>query len=177
MRCLLDLDGVLVNLHEAVFKLHNLPNPYLREENLGVYNLEKVTGIPAHQLYAPMGEDFWANLQPTIEFHNIMLMVECVFGAENICLLTSPVDTHGCLEGKRRWINWHLPAYKRRFLIGSPKEFCSGPDSILIDDSDTNVRAFRKKGGKTILYPQPWNAWYRLSNLRLLHLEFLLENL
>ena len=177
MKCLLDLDGVLVDLHRGIYELHNIPNPYLRPENLGVYSLEKTTSIPASKLFGPMGEDFWANLRPTDECVNILRMLEDKFGGQNIYLLTAPIDTHGCLEGKRRWIERNLPYYKRRFLIGPPKEACAGPDSVLIDDSDNNVKAFHKKGGKTILLPRPWNAWHMMSNMPLVHLQMMLEYL
>jgi len=59
-----------------------------------------------------------------------------------------------------RWIREHLPAYSRRFLIGPAKEFCANPRSVLIDDSETNVKAFFEAGGHTVLVPREWN-WMR----------------
>jgi hypothetical protein len=65
------------------------------------------------------------------------------------------------------WIEKHLPAYRRRFLIGPRKEFCAHGGSVLIDDSDKNVASFRDAGGLAILYPRPWNSRHAESEIGL----------
>lgn len=179
MKCLLDCDGVLADFHNGALKLHNIQDPYLDEKNLGKYGIEHMNGvnISLAQFYEGMNEEFWASLQPTSEFNDIIRIVEMKFGRENICLLTAPVETHGCLEGKRIWIQKHLPEYLNRFLIGKPKDFCASPHSVLIDDSETNTKDFRKAGGKTILVPRPWNCLYTYSRHPLLHIRDCLANL
>lgn len=181
MKCLLDQDGLLSDFHEGALALHSLKDPYINEENLGKYGIEHMNGvqIPPAQFYGKMDEEFWASLQPTAEFDEIIALVESKFGRENVCILTAPVMTYGCLEGKRRWINQYLPQYKNQFLIGKPKHFCAGPDSVLIDDSDSNTKAFRAEGGKTILLPRPWNAlfMFRKNPHPILHLKDCLAQL
>ena len=74
-------------------------------------------------------------------------------------LLTSPGNAESVV-GKIQWIEKHLPEYKRRYLIGPEKHFCSHRNSILIDDSDENVMKFREEGGDAILVPRMWNCNY-----------------
>lgn len=149
LKCLLDLDGVLADFIGGLCKLRGTP----RVDPSG-WNC-----IDAHE-WEKMDEEFWATLDRTPEFEAILTTVEETFGPENVCLLTSPVRTAGCLEGKMRWIRKHLPAYSRRFLIGPAKEFCANPRSVLIDDSETNVKAFTDAGGYAVLVPREWN-WKR----------------
>lgn len=146
LKCLLDLDGVLADFVGGVYKLRGTP----RKDPMNWDFIE------AHE-WEKMDEEFWASLDKTPEFDALLSTVEETFGPENICLLTSPVRTAGCLEGKMRWIREHLPAYSRRFLIGPAKEFCAHPRSVLIDDSETNTRAFFKAGGNAVLVPREWN--------------------
>ena len=156
--------------HKAAFLVHGIEDPYLKSENLGVYGIETLAGIPDDQFYAKMGYEFWANLPRTEEFDVFLSILELFFTQENICVLTAPprVKCPGCLEGKEDWIYKNLPQYKDQFLIGRPKDFCAGPDTLLVDDSDANVRAFVKRGGRYILIPRAWNALYmnRFSPVR-----------
>ena len=42
---------------------------------------------------------------------------------------------------------------------------------LLIDDNDTNVDRFRERGGRAILFPQPWNRNHSLAEDRMSYLE------
>ena len=175
MKCVLDVDGLLTDFVGGACKFHNVPNPYLDERNWGCYLLEELLAMPASDFFGPLDEVFWANLEPTIEFDTIIELVENKFGRQNVCLLTAPIRTTGCLEGKRIWIKKYLPDYEYRFLIGTPKHFCAGPDAVLIDDSDKNIKAFTKNGGIAITFPRPWNSWHHMSKMPLEHLKMALE--
>jgi hypothetical protein len=62
------------------------------------------------------------------------------------------------MPGKVAWLEKHLPSYSRRFLFGPKKEFCAGPDRLLVDDHDLNTEAFAASGGRTFLVPRQWNS-------------------
>ena len=162
MRCLLDMDGVLADWAGGACRLHGIANPYDDPKNHGQYRLEDLTGLPKAQFFGRMGEEFWADLDPTPDCFDIVEVAESVFGNDNVCILTSPVATHGCPEGKRRWLRRHLPRFyhSRRYLIGAAKQFCAGPYSVLVDDSDANVDLFRSDPwcGYAVLVPRPWNS-------------------
>lgn len=157
-RCLVDCDGVLVRFVEGACDLHRRPNPYDDPANWGRYGVEELLGISRNDFFGPLGEDFWAGLRPTAECFEIVGAAEEVFGPENVCVMTSPVRTAGCAEGKIRWLRRHLPQFSRRFLIGPEKQFAASPRAWLIDDSDENVDKFRRWGGNAYLVPRPWNS-------------------
>lgn len=154
MKCWLDLDGVLADFVTGVCQKHAIKNPYIDHKNRGIYDLCKVTKIPFAQLWNPLDEEFWANLRPTKDFNEILMMVEHRY--DDIDILTSPCPNDGCLIGKKRWIKRNMPTYLDKFTITTRKESLANSDSILIDDFDHNVDAFQKKGN-AILIPRLWN--------------------
>jgi len=161
VKLLLDLDGTLVDFVGGAIKYHNLPiDIYNRPENLGEFDIVKLSGISPQEFWEPLGYNFWLNLSWIDEGKEILELCEEVIGSENICILTSPIITSGCLQGKIDWIAREMPKYKRSFLIGPRKEFCARADNILIDDSDSNVSKFIAHGGRSILVPRPWNSQY-----------------
>lgn len=100
----------------------------------------------------------WANVPPSDELK--LLLRNCVasVGRGNICILTSPILSPSCLEGKVDWIRKYLPEWlHRQFLIGPSKHFCAQPGAMLIDDAQHNIDAFQEAGGQTLLVPRPWN--------------------
>lgn len=163
-RCLLDIDGVLADFNGGACHLHKVKNPYDDQVNFGKYEISELVGMSRAAFYNPLGEDFWANLQPTPECFKIVAHLEGIFGKEKICLLTSPIITPGCHEGKLRWIRKHLPDYARRTLIGASKEFAASPDAWLIDDAEKNTDKFALWGGNAFLVPRPWNSLHHLQD-------------
>jgi len=169
MKCFIDMDGVLVNFIDAAHKLHGqdvmLPEwPY--EMGPGSFQVESRLGISVARFFRDMDREFWANLD-WFEFSNddwrfsgelLLGEMERRYGQENICILTSPCLTPGCVEGKRDWINKYIPQYNRQVLFGSCKEFCAGPNSILYAAKDSNIEAFQSRCGQGVLVPRPWNS-------------------
>jgi len=70
----------------------------------------------------------------------------------------SPASTPGCVEGKIAWINKHLPAYSRRFVVGASKHLMASYGKILIDDYEVNTKRFFEHGGTAILFPRLYNS-------------------
>lgn len=164
--CLLDVDGVLADFVAGACEVHNAEYPYTHPQNMGIYEMEGLIGLTSIEFMAPMSKDFWAGLKPTQDAHEIVKMVESKFGPENVALLTKPVPTPGCLEGKELWIRHHFPQFLNRFLIGSArKSFCAHENSVLIDDHEKNVKEFADAGGRGFLMPAPWNWKYNLPRL------------
>lgn len=157
MKILLDLDGVLVDLVKGLCdfvdkKLEKIPWPP------GSYNCFKHIGIDPEEFWTKQSTpEFWANLPWMPDGKDIVNFLERKFGSKNICLLTSPGNAES-VTGKIQWIEKHLPQYKRRYLIGPEKHFCSHSNSLLIDDCNENVVKFRQEGGDAILVPRLWNC-------------------
>lgn len=157
-RCLLDLDGVLVDFVRGTCRLHNKMNPYFDGNYQGFY-FNEAWQMPASEFWTGMDKKFWANLDWTLYGKLIFNFVHEKFGPENTCILTAPCLTEGCFDGKMSWIREHLPkAYHRQFLVGSAKDFCARADHVLIDDRDENCQDFIKAGGNAVLVPAMWNA-------------------
>jgi hypothetical protein len=101
----------------------------------------------------------WASIPESPEFRSLLALCERLVGRENICILTTSIDDPDCLAGKLDWIHKHFPEWMhRQYLMGGPKHLCAGPNALLLDDNDENVRAFRENGGCTIVVPRPWNC-------------------
>jgi 5'(3')-deoxyribonucleotidase len=163
MKCLLDLDGVLVDFLTGACRLHNQPNPYT-DPNFHEFDfVHKFFDRDGNQMtqnlfYYPMNMYWWMDLPWTSDGKEILSTLESHFGKENICIISSPCLTPGCMEGKLEWIKRKIPDYKRRFLFGPRKEFCAGPNTVLVDDRSENTLAFMANGGRTILVPRQWNC-------------------
>ena len=161
MKILLDLDGVIVDFVEGACQAHHrrMYDEPLKEEEAGGYHIEKLWGISRNAFWKPMAEpEFWRKLDWMPDGREILEIVERAVGPENVCLLTSPSVGSGPVVGKLDWIEKNMPAYEWRYLIGPVKDFCAGPDAILVDDSDGNVGSFAEAGGGTVLVPRPWNS-------------------
>lgn len=152
--CVLDMDEVLVDLVHPLADLHKVS---LRRAQME-WGLAAQFGITDAKLWADCGFDFWAGLPWCDEGKELLAGLEELFGQENIVLATSPVLTPGCQDGKRAWVEKHLPAYRRRLQIGAAKWSMAGPSSLLVDDHDGNVSPFRERGGGAVVVPRPWNS-------------------
>ena len=172
-RVLLDLDGVLVDFIGGVTKLHRKTYPHhphdpATQHEQMPWDIEPIFEMSAPDLWAPLGREFWATLQPLPHFKAFLGTLEAHFGPDKICILTSPPKTDGAIDGKRDWIRKHLPDYRRRFLVGPAKEFCAGERHVLVDDHEANIAKFRDAGGHGFLVPAPWNNRFKEDPLEAL---------
>jgi hypothetical protein len=167
-RCFIDLDGVLVDFHAGAARHHGVPYPDPWPS--GVWHVDQVLGIEHTAFWSTLDEFFWSELTPTTDGFQILSLVESVFGAERVCILSSPPRDPAALAGKCRWIQRHLPRYDRQFLIGPCKHMVAGHDAVLVDDSDDNIHRFRRAGGTGVLVPRPWNSGYAIPPQRVLPL-------
>lgn len=159
MTVFLDMDGVTCDFVAGALKQHNIQFPIEGIE----WNFPKQIGFLNNEaaFWAPLGRAFWAGLPKTPECDLFLRRLEEVVGADAICLLTSPCNTDGCIEGKLDWVKLNLPSrYRRQILVGSGKEFVASKGALLIDDHAENCHRFFVHGGQSILVPRPWN-WRR----------------
>lgn len=169
-RIFLDIDGVLADFIAGAACLHRQDPASVR-----TWDFFGQWGLTASDFWTPMGYDFWVNLPLTVEAREVVERCEKTVAPANVCLLTSPCETAGCLEGKRDWVRKHFPQFTRRCLIGAAKEFCASPESLLVDDHDKNCDAFTAAGGAACLFPRPWNANHSSANWPIVALQKALE--
>lgn len=150
-----DMDGVLAQFVRGTLALHHSK---LSHADITDWNMGKLMGIADSAFYAPMGFDFWSSLTTYADGMELFDLIIANNTGERIALLSSPVETHGCYDGKRVWVKRHLPGMVKSLFVGSDKSLFAHAGAILIDDSDTNVASFREAGGQAVLIPRPWNV-------------------
>ena len=148
----LDMDGVIVNLHNAVSRLHNLdvPTAFHRGE----------LRMTDEELWGRTNCNWWANLPWMDDGRAILALCEDAVGAENVVICSTPAAWPGSAEGKLRWIEQQMPNYARRFVLTPDKSWCADGRTLLIDDTEKNVTAFHQAGGASLLCPRPWNCFH-----------------
>lgn len=162
-RIFLDLDGVVRDWCSGIFKLFDC-EPILVDtwDRITKY-VCKECGISTTYFWEIQTYGFWESLKPYTYINRVLSL----FPVEKVCILTSPTLTGA--GGSQAWIRKNLPHLfnNKQYLIGPAKHFCANPNSLLIDDSDTNVNIFREAGGHAILFPQSWNRCSGYTEIRL----------
>lgn len=167
-KCLLDMDGVIANWVGATCLDLGVRNPYEYDPDncngrWDIFRLLGRTEAEEDAYYASINNyEFWRDLEPMPEAHEIVDTLCEYFGRHNVCILSSPGHMEMSMPGKVMWLRKHFPyfAENANFMFGKGKHFCAHPDAVLIDDFDKNVEAFREHNGKAFLVPRPWNADY-----------------
>lgn len=181
-KILLDMDGVLADFVSRACEAHKKPSPYGFPENLGVFDLEKCKGweMTPEEFWKPVnagGYEFWRYLDLMPEAHQIVDLAVNLVGESNICILSSPSQDPGCVPGKRDWMKAHFPSLTKNMLFGSAKRFVAGPDKILLDDRDENLKSFQEFGGRVVAVPRPWNHLHNQSHCSFEYIEYTLRNI
>lgn len=171
MKCLIDMDGVLVDFVKGICELRGRENPYLLESNRNIFDMDKIWGISHEEMFKDAEHDFWANLEWTSEGKEILNTLVNTFGIDNCCILSSPSKNLGSMSGKLEWIYREIPEFSRRYLFGSKKHFVAHTNSILIDDLRKNCISFRKEGGTAIMIRRDWNTVDKYDTLKTFHSE------
>ena len=173
-RLLLDMDGVIADFHTGMCNAHMRPSPYNDPVNYGQFDMAKIWKMSAAEFWSKATVTFWKNLPVMPLASNVVSMCVREFGIENICLLSSPAsDAGACMAGKHAWIQKHFPEFKRQFLFGPHKEFCSAPNHYLVDDCEKNTEKFKN----SFLVPRPWNSAWSDAGLSLERLYVWLRNI
>lgn len=164
----LDLDGVIANWAKAIFKADNKECPkeiidldcYWAEEFI---SQERIAEIMA-------SEDFWANIELYPWGKKLVKIIDSA-PIKDWYFLTKSPDHQAGKNGKTKWVKKHFPEHLDKLIIVTGnKERYADENSLLIDDYDVNLEAWRGKGG--IIF-----QWRELSE-DLAHIaEYRLENL
>ena len=114
--------------------------------------------------WSNLPEDVWVNAPISNEFDLLLNFAYAMVEGRNVYFLSTPTLCPLSCSGKLKWIKkWAPLLMQRQYLIGPPKHLCATPDSLLFDDNDEKVFAFRKAGGQAILMPRPWNKNHHIA--------------
>jgi hypothetical protein len=150
-----DLDGVLVDFHRPLAALYGLDPDTLSDAEwaqIGEWGL----GIPKDDLWQRVqaeGSKFWAQL-PKLAWTDA-LWAACKAAAPQVVVLTTPGPFAESAAGKWSWVKEQLGT--QDMLIGRPKEVCSKPGHVLIDDRAGYGPKWTAAGGVLLPLKRPWN--------------------
>jgi len=175
-RILVDLDGVMADFVGAAIRLHRYQPAEILPNMKGSYDIEKILEIPAQDFWGKISEDilFWHGLEKTEEADSLLeLVTKKPRSPEQVFFCSSPTTDPASHHGKAMWVKNHYPKYLRRLILCSQKHLLANRDTLLIDDSDANVEAFKKAGGRAVLVPRPWNSKHAFASdpLKLVRME------
>lgn len=180
-----DLDDVLADFYKGWLLLQ--PDYELidkkRHQHLGEWDLQTILELSDRQMWDAVrfqGADFWRDLPEKYYATSLLHMVQEFCEKHNATwyVLTGPQPNPDSLVGKQRWLNnfmaSHFPEechtdyqqslYFDRMIPTLHKHLLAKPGTLLIDDADHNVNAFRQAEGDAILYPVAGNTLHKLRS-------------
>lgn len=166
----LDMDGVIVDFIGGVLKkygLNQLSNPTEWD-----FNYREDFGCSCADFWEGLTDEFWRDLEFTKEAVDIFELFHSRDLMDRVCLFSKPPGDIG-FKGKAQFIKNNLRQMynEGQFMLGFNKNWCARPDALLIDDNESNCREFEKAGGKSFLFPRPWNICRDLEPISVQELE------
>lgn len=157
---LVDMDGVLTDFTFAAQVIYNKRVEVTSEEMAPLFNTNKRDFIVNVNSKGP---EFWSNMPETVFARDLTNLIEC--RGLQIIVCTNPGKFLHSKQGKQLWLNrffsyktsspYFSPNYMFQDVIYTKyKELCRQPNTILIDDFESNCEKF---GHQHVLVPQPWN--------------------
>jgi len=164
----LDMDGVSCNLVQHMFLYLGIDYKSIMDkwvidypEN---YNIHEVIGMEQSEIWKVTEKmEFWETI-PKYEWFD-ELYAYCKTKC-NTVFVSAPTESPECISGKLSWV-LKLNNSNNDYVFTHRKELFANPNSLLIDDSDKNIKDFIKHGGHGILFPQPWNSNHLLIRNRI----------
>jgi len=154
--CFVDMDGVMTYWLKAACDVCGIDihekdlYSKLKDENM---LLDKTGYIKEKDMWSKIdkaGTDFWANLE-ILPWAKKLIAEMKKLG--DVYFLTSPGTCIPAPSGKMEWIEKHFPDLLEKLIICKDKEMCANKNTILIDDSEKKIEAFRDAGGHAFLWP------------------------
>lgn len=152
---LLDMDGVLSNICDALGRLHNIPV----EKRYGTYNMETLTDLSYEEfwsLVAAEGFAFWEDIRPFSWTKELYRLAKDF--CPNVFICSTPLYSGSSAAGKIEWLNKHLHNPFRNYILTPHKYLLAKPSAVLIDDCDSQTVKFAAAGGLAITFPWPYNC-------------------
>lgn len=155
----LDVDGVLADFHSAAC-LHYQLDP---QEHVGHHALHEGLGLNWHQFILELeleNPSFWLNLDSLPWAKNLIrfLLNEI---SEDLVFLSSGGSSLYSAAQKEVWLHCLLTEMKfPRFplIVTHRKYLLSHSTALLVDDHESQINAWKRRGGKALLFPSPSNC-------------------
>jgi len=156
MKIFLDVDGVLADFVGTSARYMGFDPKAVTQwdfyAQIGTTDKEFWDRVISH------GREFWSSMDC---YPWCRQLFDACQAAAPVSLLTAPppradVRPNG-IAGRVEWIHATFGESFKSYYAGCIKEMLATPDTLLIDDSDSNCKKFQSAGGKVILFPRPWN--------------------
>lgn len=79
----------------------------------------------------------------------------------SLFVVTAPSRCPGCVREKEDWLLKHFGLPPDRMIPTRHKELMAKSGVLLVDDYERNVGAFRREGGRAVLFPSHHNGLHR----------------
>ena len=162
----LDMDGVVADWHLQCARSHGLDLDELKRKfSERPFGLRKALNMTTEQLWEPItpaGPAWWFDIPETPWARKLWNACRAVAPTYFLTMPSvHPENLGDSMLGKYMWLQRFTgdPSFNA-YLMGPPKCLCANRHSVLIDDQDDNVRAFRKAGGMAILLPSCANSMH-----------------
>ena len=150
-----DMDGVLVDFNNRFKRFSGGIHPSDYEQK---YGIEKFW-----ELIDSTGVRFWVGMPWMSDGKQLWDYIK----NHNPLLLSSPSRADHSRMGKRIWRKRNLPSTKLVLAYAANKQNYATPDSILIDDRESNIDQWVKAGGIGILHTDTASTIKKLKELGL----------
>lgn len=156
-RVYVDLHGVLADFVRpwAYSSGRRVPKPW----PAGEYSLESAFGVESHRIWDGIAQEtssWWATLPATDEAELVMAIAGSLGPIRIVTSPRSPLSIrHHEAAGSTQLV---AERYASQVEIVEWKGSLSRPGLLLIDDSDEQIRTWRRHGGRAVVMPRPWNS-------------------
>lgn len=148
-----DMDGVLVDFNKGYKELTGIDLD-------GTYQTSEEFWTPINK----SGKEFWENLEWMSDGKRLWTYL----GEYYPIILSSPSRRgFGSREGKKNWVDREMPGTPLILEYSFNKRKHATPNSILIDDRDSNIEQWIESGGIGILHTSTEETLKELNKLGL----------
>lgn len=163
MKIFIDMDGVLSNFVGGVAPLlgtdeHELSSKLFLHQTYNIADALDTRWEHIEEAINDQGVEFWSGLNRYHWAEDLLIYLLEETSSSNIYIVTDPGQFQYSHAGKMLWMKEHLGYKFKNYAMTPYKHLLADRNSILIDDNRNNVSAFKRAGGRAILFPQPWNS-------------------
>ncbi len=170
----IDMDGVIADYYRVILQQTKSTITYDEWPN-GSQDFVTHFGMEYGDVMKKVDSKFWASIPVTPWMNSLMDALDTFEKTEMAekHILTSPPfihhhegitpsDVSECVKGKLEWIVENAPMFYDCGLVSFSwrKYIAASSNSLLIDDSESNVENFIHRGGHAILVPGKHNCRY-----------------
>jgi 5'(3')-deoxyribonucleotidase len=156
----LDMDGVCCDFPSAAIQayggnVHDVLAEW-EQHHRGKSGNYEIMGMPDPEFWNTMNhqdEWFWRHLP---EYPWFRTLYDGLQALAPVVFLSSAGPCPEALSGKLQWLQDRFGREFHDYVFTSNKQYLAHQGTILVDDYEVYVMAFRRAGGQAVLFPQMW---------------------